>query len=243
MQGSYPSQTSINLCAVRRKIKRGCSEAKEPRPYTDEEMQHFRNQRDDLLQQQEEEKEVRQAARINKHTTVEIDRAIQATKETVVETVVKNTRQSEDFFQDVGGSGSSTDLMARGQVLIARAKQMEKADRAQKATEARTAKEALRKEKQAARATVREKQRAEAVQQRAVIIVQKANAGTGRKRKAEACIAETAAVDVTPPLASELLQSPIARIVPIVPIVQLTMCRLSPLRQNIERWSSKRWKK
>ena len=93
----------------------------------------------------------------------------------MVETVVKNTRQSEDFFQDVGGSGSSTDLIARGQVLIVRGKQMEKANRAQKATEARVAKEAVRKEEQAAKeviqkeeqaakAVVREKQRTEAAE-------------------------------------------------------------------------------
>ena len=80
MQGSYPSQTSRDLCVVREKIKRGYSECKEPREYTEEEMEQFRNKRDHLVQQLVEEKEARRAARVNKHTTVEIDRAIQATK-------------------------------------------------------------------------------------------------------------------------------------------------------------------
>ena len=82
-------------------------------------MEQFQNKRNTLLEQQTEEKESRRAARVNSHTTLEIDRATNL----MVEAVQEGTRHSEAFFATVGGAGSSGDLMVQGQGLIARAKQ------------------------------------------------------------------------------------------------------------------------
>ena len=71
MQGSYPSQISMDLASVRRKIKRGWTEGNAPRQFTSEEMEAFHNKEQILVGQQSEAKEARRAARINEHITKE----------------------------------------------------------------------------------------------------------------------------------------------------------------------------
>ena len=105
-QGGLTSKLSTDIANLRRIVKRGQTEGKEPRPYTDEEKAKHNDRLQPLLDQQTEEKETRRAARVNTHTTGEADRVIKATKEAVQE----STRHSESFFEAIGGAGSSKDL-------------------------------------------------------------------------------------------------------------------------------------
>ena len=89
-------------------------------------MEQIQNKRDYLLQQLAEEKEARCAARVNRHTTAEMDRALQSTTETVVEC----TRQAEGFFASISGAGSTTELQIQGQALMVRARQKKAEDKA-----------------------------------------------------------------------------------------------------------------
>ena len=138
MPGKGRSQLSIQLSNVRQAIKRGCTSGDNPREYTNAEREAFKQRRDALLEQQEEEQEARRVARINSHTTVEVDRGIQATKEAVQE----GSRHSEAFFQAVGGAGSSNDMLIQGQAMIARGKQLKATEKAASVAAAKTTKDA-----------------------------------------------------------------------------------------------------
>ena len=157
MQGSYPSQLSMDLSNIRRKVKRGHTDAKEPRQYTPEEMEQFQHTLQILLEKQTEEKEARRAARVNSHTTLEINRAIKETKEATKEAVQEGTRHSEAFFEAVGGAGSSGDLMVQGQAMIARAKSMAKDNKEAALAAAKATKLSLRTELAAAKAEEKQK--------------------------------------------------------------------------------------
>ena len=115
-QGGVTSPLSTELCNLRRKAKRGHTEGKPPRLYTDDELEWFAKREKEILAQQTEEKEARLSARMNEHTTKQTDRAIQASKE--------HTRHSEEFVSAIGGAGSSNDLQIQGQAMLARARQM-----------------------------------------------------------------------------------------------------------------------
>ena len=197
MQGSPASQLSKDLNVVRHKIKRGCTDAKEPRQYTDEEMEQFRNHRDSLLERQAEEKEARRAARVNSHTTVEMNRGIQATKDAAKDTqeVVREvTRHSEAYFAGIGGPGSSGDLILQGQAMVARGKQLKVSEKAAQVAVVKASKEAeklaakqLKEEAKAAAATTKATEKASAAAEKetnkAKRACEKAAAQSGGKRQ------------------------------------------------------------
>ena len=160
------SQLSIDLSNAKQAYKRGCTIGAKPRQYNVEEMEAIRIKRDTLQEQQDEVQEARRAARVNSHTTVEIDRSIEATNKVTKETakavvnetkevvqkaatatqvvVQESTRHAEAYFQAVGGAGSSNDLLVQGQGLIARAKQLKAVEKAESAAATKANKEAER---------------------------------------------------------------------------------------------------
>ena len=75
----------------------------------------------------------RRIAEINSHTTVEANRFIQ--------TVEDSTRDSKEFFRNVGGSGSSADLRTQAQILATRAKEKAKEEKAEARAKAKAQKE------------------------------------------------------------------------------------------------------
>ena len=102
------SQLSIDLSNVKRDIRCAVANGNE------EEIEQLRSKRDTMQEQQDEVQEARRAARVNSHTTVEINRAISETSKATKEAVQDGTRYSEVFFQSVGGAGSSNDLFIHG---------------------------------------------------------------------------------------------------------------------------------
>ena len=132
------SQLSIELSNVRQALRRGCTCGANPRHYTEDEITQMQSLRDSLQEQQDEVQEARRAARVNSHTTTEANRVIEATKTAVQE----GTRHSEAFFQEVGGAGSSNDLLIRGQALIARGKQAKATEKAASVAAAKATKDA-----------------------------------------------------------------------------------------------------
>ena len=122
------SQLSIDLSNVKRDITCGHTQAKVPKHFTDAEMEQLYIKRDTLQAQQFEVQEARRAARVNDHTTSEVNRNIEATKIAVHE----GTRNAENFFAAIGGAGSSQDLRLQARVLMARAKEMQQEGQAPK---------------------------------------------------------------------------------------------------------------
>ena len=108
-----------------------------PRNFTADEMEQFRKQERELGRLQIGEKERRRSARANSFTAKEADRVIGEVKEA--------TRNSESCFAAVGGAGSSTHILAQGQVVMLRG-------RAAKSEEKAAAKAASNAEQQAATA-------------------------------------------------------------------------------------------
>ena len=147
-----------------------------PRPFTPDEMDRFREQEIELMEKQTEEKESRQAARVNSYTTKEADRVIDAVKVATI--------NSESFFSVVGGAGSSTDVLAQAQVLTVRGREHKRAEKAKEAaakSEAKaTAKAAEAKEKaeckQAAKEAAKEAKAIEKAETAKAKAVAKANA-------------------------------------------------------------------
>ena len=230
-QGGVTSPLSTELGNLRRKAKRGHTEGKPPRLYTDDELEWFAKREKEILAQQTEEKEARLSARMNEHTTKQIDRAIQASKE--------HTRHSETFFSAIGGAGSSNDLQIQGQAMLARARHMkhdEKAataatSRAAKQTERLSAKALKEAEKKAVKA-FKETEKAETAEKKVAMKVQ-----AGRKRKGKTDATEsTSAADETSSLGTELPIVPVTEVpileLPIIPVVSVMPAE--PAEPNIE---------
>ena len=196
-QGGLTSKLSTDIANLRRKIKRGQTEGNNPRDFTDEEKQRDHEGLQLLVNQQTEEKEARRAARVNSHTTVEMNRGIQATKDAAKDTqeVVREvTRHSEAYFAGIGGPGSSGDLILQGQAMVARGKQLKVSEKAAQVAVAKASKEAeklaakqLKEEAKAAAATTKATEKASAAAEKetnkAKRACEKAAAQSGGKRQ------------------------------------------------------------
>ena len=122
MQGSRPSKLSKDLGHIREQLKSGKTRGKHPRDLEPKEIEDLEKARDGIIKQMHENRAARLTVRINSHTTSEADRVITAVKDA--------TKDSEHFFQAVGGAGSSTDLRAQARVLQARATEQARQERA-----------------------------------------------------------------------------------------------------------------
>ena len=180
------SQLTIDLTNAKQAFRRGWTTGENPRQYTPEEMEAWRQKRDALQLEQEEAQDARRAARVNTHTTAEMNRGIQAVQEA--------TRHSETFFQAIGGAGSSNDLLLQGQAMIARSKQLKATEKAASAATAKAQKEETKwatkrvkdEERAAAAATKAAKKSLEAaskVAEKAKRNFEKATAKSGAKRQ------------------------------------------------------------
>ena len=101
--------------------------------FSSEEIAALEQKRDALQTAMKIQAKERGIARVNSHTTVEANRVIQ--------TIEDSTRDSKEFFRNVGGSGSSTDLRTQAQILATRAKEKAKEEKAEARAKAKAQKE------------------------------------------------------------------------------------------------------
>ena len=123
---SKVSKLSKDLGNIRAQLKSGVTRSANPRSLTSQEIDDLEGRRDALIEQMRTEKQNRFLSRINTHTTNQADRVI----ESVGATVTEATKSSDAFFHAVSGSGSSTDLKVRSKMLMVRANEAAKAERA-----------------------------------------------------------------------------------------------------------------
>ena len=126
------STVSNRLNDVRRTLRTKKTRGRNPRDLEPNEIEKLEAEKIELEAEMEKQKQVRFKARakfsrkLNSHTTAEVNRCVAELKETVI----ARTKPSENFFESVGGAGSSTDLRAQMRVLGQRANDQDKADRA-----------------------------------------------------------------------------------------------------------------
>ena len=125
MQGSIPSKISKNLGNIRTQLKSGKTRGANPRDLDPNEVEALEQQRDNLIVQMNAKARERSVARIISHTTEESNRVIEA----VSQNIGAATSASSQFFEAVGGAGSSTDLRMQAAVLRARATEKAKEER------------------------------------------------------------------------------------------------------------------
>ncbi len=122
--GGPTSKRSLELGNINRQLKSGKTRGSNPRELPPEEITALEQRRDFLQAQMREAAKERTLSRITAHTTEESNRVIQEVKTA--------TASSARFFENVGGSGSSTDLRVQAAVLRARATEKAKEERKEK---------------------------------------------------------------------------------------------------------------
>ena len=123
------SKLSRDLANVRMQLKTKKTRGTNERDLDPEEITALEEKRDAIQAEMRRQATERNINKINSHTTAESDRVIQSVQDA--------TRNSEEFFQAVGGSGSSTDLRTRAKVLMTRATEKAKEERAQERSKAK----------------------------------------------------------------------------------------------------------
>ena len=123
---SESSKIGHSIQNINRQLKSGHARGANGRELSNEEIEALTQQKDRYQKMLLSQAQQRRIHRINKHTTSEADRVIESVKETVTDA----TKNSESFFEDISGAGSSTDLKARSKMLAFRANEAQKAERA-----------------------------------------------------------------------------------------------------------------
>jgi len=121
MQGGKPSKLSKELGNIRAQLKSGKTRSQNPRHLTPSEIKALEEQRDALQKQMQEAAKQHTINRINSHTTSAINAAADRIVESVSVSIQSATASSSQFFESVGGVGSSQDLRAQAAVLRVRA--------------------------------------------------------------------------------------------------------------------------
>ena len=126
MPAGQHSKESRALSNVNQQLKTGKTRGANGRELSNEEIEALTQEKERYQKMLFSQAQQRRIHRINKHITSEADRVIDSLKDTVTEA----TKNSESFFQDVSGAGSYTDLKVRSKMLLARANETAKAERA-----------------------------------------------------------------------------------------------------------------
>ena len=140
------SKLSRYLAHVKEQLKTGKTRGTNPRDLSPEEITALEQKRDALQTTMKIQARERVIARVNSHATAEANRVIQ----TIQDSIQDSTIESKEFFKSVGGSGSSTELRVQGKVLMTRATEKAKEERAEARAKAKAQKDQERADARAA---------------------------------------------------------------------------------------------
>ena len=140
------SKLAMDLGNVVRQLKSGKTRSSNPRDLDSQEIAALEQKRDALQTAIRMAARERGIARVNSHATAEANRVIQ----TIQDSIQDSTIESKEFVKSVGGSGSSTELRIQGKVLMTRATEKAKEERAEARAKAKAQKDQERADARAA---------------------------------------------------------------------------------------------